>query len=90
MRARLADVRLVPARRDGSLMERAAQLASCDVVLSSDPICSELALLNGSPLVALDRSAAALPQRQGVQAVGDPSALAGLQPATVLQALGLA
>jgi hypothetical protein len=90
VRTRLTDVRLVLALSEGSLIERAAQLASCDVVLSSDPICSELALLNGSPLVALDRPAAALPQRQGVQAVGDPAQLAQLTPATVLQALGLA
>jgi hypothetical protein len=60
------------------------------VVLSSDPIVSELALLNGSPLVALDRPAGALPVRQGVQAVGDPQQLAQLTPAAVLQALGLA
>lgn len=90
VRDRLPEVRLVDALRGGSLIERAAQMASCDVVLSSDPICSELALLNGSPLVALDRPAAALPQRQGVQAVGDPAQLAQLQSAAVLQALGLA
>jgi hypothetical protein len=83
-------VRVVPAQRGGSLIERAAQLASCDVVLSSDPVTTELALLNGSPLVTLDRDAAALPQRQGVQAVGNPDQLAQLQPAAVLQALGLA
>ena len=90
LRSRLADVRVVPAQRGGSLIERAAQLASCDVVLSSDPVTTELALLNGSPLVTLDRDAAALPQRQGVQAVGNPDQLAQLQPAAVLQALGLA
>jgi len=88
--ARLTDVRLVPALSGGSLIERAAQLASCDVVLSSDPIASELALLNGSPLVSLDRSARALPQRQGVKAVGDPAQLSQVTPEAVLQALGLA
>lgn len=90
LRAKLPSVRLVQARSSGSLGERAAQLASCDVVLSSDPVCTELALLNGSPLVALDRAADGLPPRQGVQAVGDPSRLSRLDPADVLQALGLA
>ena len=90
LRSRLPDLRVVQAQRSGSLIERAAQLASCDVVLSSDPVTTELALLNGSPLVALDRPAAALPQRQGVQTVGEPSQLERLEPAAVLQALGLA
>ena len=90
VRAKLPDVRLVQATGGTNLIERAAQVASCDVVLSSEPVTTELALLNGSPLVSLDRSAAALPQRQGVQAVADPSGLASLQPAAVLQALGLA
>jgi ADP-heptose:LPS heptosyltransferase len=89
LRAKLPSVRLVQARSSGTFGERAAQLASCDVVLSSDPVCTELALLNGSPLVALDRGADALPPRQGVQAVGDPSRLSQLDPADVLQALGL-
>jgi ADP-heptose:LPS heptosyltransferase len=90
LRSRLPDLRVVQAQRGGSLIERAAQLAGCDVVLSSDPVTTDLALLNGSPLVVLDRPAAALPQRQGVQAVGEPSQLEQLQPAAVLQALGLA
>ncbi|MEY3928885.1 MAG: hypothetical protein RLZZ516_595 [Cyanobacteriota bacterium] len=90
LRSRLPDLRVVQAQRGSSLIERAAQLASCDVVLSSDPVSTDLALLNGSPLVVLDRPAAALPQRQGVQAVGEPSQLEQLQPAAVLQALGLA
>ena len=41
------------------------------------------------PLVALGRSSADLPNRQGVQGVGSRGALASLQPAEVLQALGL-
>jgi ADP-heptose:LPS heptosyltransferase len=90
VRAKLPDVRLVQATGGTNLIERAAQVASCDVVLSSDPVTTELALLNGSPLVSLDRPAAALPQRQGVQAVAAPGDLAGLQPQAVLQALGLA
>jgi hypothetical protein len=90
VRAKLPDVRLVQATGGTNLIERAAQVASCDVVLSSDPVTTELALLNGSPLVSLDRPAAALPQRQGVQAVGQGGDLAGLQPQAVLQALGLA
>ena len=70
-------------------LERAAQVASCDVVLSSDPITSELALLAGMPWWPWAAPAADLPNRQGVQGVGSSEALATLQPAEVLQALGL-
>jgi len=89
VRAKLPDVRIVEARRSGSLLERAAQLASCDVVLSSDPISCELALLAGMPLVAIGANGAQLPSRQGVQAVGEDGSLHTLNEAAVLQALGL-
>jgi hypothetical protein len=59
------------------------------VVLSSDPITTELALLCGMPLVALGRTAADLPERQGVQGIGAADRLDQLQTAEVLQALGL-
>jgi ADP-heptose:LPS heptosyltransferase len=88
VRQKLADLRVVTPLVGGSLVERAAQLASCDVVLSSDPIASELALLTGTPLVALGREPASLPQRPGVDGLGGPDlSLLGLEP--VLQALGL-
>ncbi|MFM7651877.1 MAG: glycosyltransferase family 9 protein [Vulcanococcus sp.] len=90
VRAKLPDVRIVPALRSSDLVARSAQLASCDVVLSSDPVVSELALLNGSPLVALGREPGSLPQRQGVQAVGQAGQLQVLTAEAVLQALGLA
>ena len=86
--SKLPDLRVVHALPNAKPLQRAAQIASCDVVLSSDPITSELALLAGMPLVALGRSSADLPNRQGVQGVGS-GALASLQPAEVLQALGL-
>ena len=89
VRTKLPDVRIVEARRRGSLLERAAQLASCDVVLSSDPISCELALLAGMPLVAIGARPEQLPNRQGVQAVGDAGDLPSLSDAAVLQALGL-
>ncbi|MEY3768205.1 MAG: hypothetical protein RLZZ11_1275 [Cyanobacteriota bacterium] len=89
VRTKLPDLRVVEANRNAKLLERAAQVASCDVVLSSDPITTELALLAGMPLVALGRSTDSLPQRQGVQAVGTAGQLAQLEPAAVLQALGL-
>jgi hypothetical protein len=89
VRAKLPDVRIVEGRRGGSLLERAAQLASCDVVLSSDPISCELALLAGMPLVAIGAQPDQLPSRQGVQAVGEAGSLQGLGEAAVLQALGL-
>ena len=88
VRQKLADLRVVHPLAGGSLVEQAAQLASCDVVLSSDPIASELALLTGTPLVALGREPASLPQRPGVQGLGGPDlSQLGLEP--VLQALGL-
>jgi ADP-heptose:LPS heptosyltransferase len=87
--SKLPDLRVVHASTKAKPLERAAQVASCDVVLSSDPITNELALLAGMPLVALGRSAADLPNRQGVQGVGSSGALATLQPSEVLQALGL-
>ena len=89
VKAKLPDVRIVEARRDGGLLERAAQLASCDVVLSSDPISCELALLAGMPLVAIGGRSDQLPNRQGVQAVGEAGALQNLSETAVLQALGL-
>jgi ADP-heptose:LPS heptosyltransferase len=89
VRAKLPDLRVVHAKRSSKLLERAAQVASCDVVLSSDPITTELALLAGMPLVALGADAASLPSRQGVQAVGQAGQLDQLDSAAVLIALGL-
>jgi ADP-heptose:LPS heptosyltransferase len=90
IRPRLPDLRVVQARRDGALQQRAAQISSCDVVLSSDRTSTELALLLGSPLVALGRSAVSLPERQGVQGLGEPGRLPQLGSTEVLQAMGLA
>ena len=88
VRQKLSDLRVVPPLMGTHLVERAAQVASCDVVLSSDPIETELALLTGTPLVALGRTSASLPQRPGVQGLGGPDlSQLGLEP--VLQALGL-
>jgi ADP-heptose:LPS heptosyltransferase len=72
----------------GSPRQQAARLASADVVLSSDPITTELALLLGLPLVALGRDPASLPTRQGLQGLGQASQLQALEPAAVLAALG--
>jgi hypothetical protein len=85
----LPDLRVVQALRGSKLQERAAQIASCDVVLSSDPITTELALFSGVPLVALGRDAAQLPTRQGVQGLGARGPLTQLPMAEVLQAMGL-
>ena len=72
----------------GSPRQQAARLASADVVLSSDPLSTELALLLGLPLVALGRDAATLPARQGVQGLGGNAPLPTIEPAAVLTALG--
>ena len=79
---------LTPAK-PGALLERAAQVAGSDVVLTSDPITEELALYCGVPLVALGRSADSLPTRDGVRGLADPTGLATLSDAEVLNALGL-
>ena len=89
--SRLANLRSHPLPATGlGVLQRAALLASADVVLASDPLSIELALLLGLPLVALGRSAAALPSRQGVQGLGEAGSLSGLDPAQVLSALGFA
>jgi len=89
VRSKLPELRVVQLERNSKLPQRAAQVASCDVVLSSDPTTTELALLSGVPLVALGRSEADLPRRAGVKGVGVAGQLQQLEPNDVLQALGL-
>ena len=88
IRQRLPGLRTVAAGV-GPARAQAARLASADVVLASEASCIELALMLGLPLVALGRSAAELPSREGVRGVGNPDQLAGLDSDVVLQALGL-
>ncbi|MCS5704591.1 lipopolysaccharide heptosyltransferase family protein [Synechococcus sp. FGCU-3] len=73
----------------GSPRQQAAQVACADVVLASDPIATELALLLGLPLVALGPTGP-LPERQGVQGVGSGGQLGALGTDAVLAALGFA
>lgn len=68
--------------------KRAAQVASADVVVASDPETIEWALLLGLPLVALGRPADSLPSRQGVQSLGTALELASISMESVLTALG--
>jgi ADP-heptose:LPS heptosyltransferase len=68
--------------------KRAAQVASADVVVASDPETIEWALLFGLPLVALGRPAESLPPRQGVQSLGTTVELASISMESVLAALG--
>jgi ADP-heptose:LPS heptosyltransferase len=81
---------LVPPAKPAAVLERAAQVAASDVVLSSDSITEELALYCGVPLVALGRPAESLPSREGVRGLATPSGLAALTDGEVLNALGLA
>jgi len=93
IRSRLPELRLVElvsTRPAGSPRQQTARLASADVVLASDPLSIELALLLGVPLVALGRSAESLPARPGVQGVGEAGDLAGVGTDAVLAALGFA
>ena len=92
IRARLSDLRVLDTGADGTAAkprQRVARLASADVVLASDPVSIELALLLGLPLVAL-APASPLPERQGVQAVGQPGTLNTVGIDAVLAALGFA
>ncbi len=68
------------------LQERAALVARADVVLASDRLTQELALLCGVPLVALGREATSLPARADVKGLAPA---AGLSSEAVLGALGL-
>ncbi len=93
IQVKLPNLRAVSALRGESadaLRQRAAQIASADVVLASDPVAIELALLLGLPLVALGREPASLPNREGVQGLGTSGSLGQLGTADVLVALGLA
>jgi hypothetical protein len=49
----------------------------------------ELALLSGTPVVALGRRSDSLPVRNGVQGLGSPGQLRELPASDVLKALGL-
>lgn len=90
IRSRLPNLRVVTAPAGATPQELAAQVAAVDVVLSSDPMITELALLTATPLVALGRSSDSLPPRQGVKGVGIPGSLDQLTVAEVLLALGMA
>ena len=89
IRSKLPNLRTLAGTRAGDMRKRAAQIASADVVLASDPVAIELALLLGLPLVALGRDAASLPSRAGVQGLGSAANLSQLGDAEVLAALGL-
>ncbi len=89
IRTRLPGLRLLRYRAGLAPLEHAAEVAAADVVLSSDPVTTELALLTGTPLVALGRSGDSLPARQGVQGIGSAGTLEQLSIAEVLHALGL-
>ena len=89
IRSKLPTLRTLAGTRAGDMRKRAAQIASADVVLASDPVAIELALLLGLPLVALGRDAASLPSRAGVQGLGSAANLSQLGDAEVLAALGL-
>jgi len=85
----LRSLEVGPATAAGAL-QRAALVASSDVVLASDPLSEELALLCGVPTVALGRDHDSLPQRPGVKGLTAAAGLDALSPDDVLAALGLA
>jgi hypothetical protein len=79
----------VPPASSAQLPARAALVAASDVVLASDPVTIELALLSGTPVVAMGRSNDSLPVRTGVQGLGTPGHLRDLPSNDVLRTLGL-
>jgi hypothetical protein len=79
----------VPPAPAAEIPGRAALVAASDVVLASDPATIELALLSGTPVVALGRSSDSLPVRDGVQGLGSDGHLRDLPSTDVLRALGL-
>jgi len=81
--------RQVPPAPAADIPGRAALVAASDVVLASDPVTIELALLSGTPVVALGRSSVSLPVRDGVQGLGSDGHLRELPSNDVLKALGL-
>lgn len=89
IRQRLPALRSLVLPAAGSLLERAARIAASDVVLSSDPVSEELALLCGVPLVALGRPQDSLPSRPQVKGLDAPQGLGALSGDAVLGALGL-
>jgi ADP-heptose:LPS heptosyltransferase len=85
----LNDLRVQQSLPPGSpWSQRAAQIASSDVVLASDPVSIELALLCGVPLVALGSRADDLPAREGVTGLSGTTPLTQLSVDDVLGALG--
>jgi ADP-heptose:LPS heptosyltransferase len=90
IRTRLPDLRVMEtsaSAQAGRPRQLAAGLAGADVVLASDPVSVELALLFGLPLVALGPSSP-LPDRQGVRGVGSPGGMSAVGSEAVLAALG--
>jgi len=85
----LRSLQLPPATA-ATALRRAALVASSDVVLASDPLTEELALLCGVPLVALGRGDDSLPDRDGVKGLTCRAGLGELSSDDVLAALGLA
>ena len=81
---------LQPPASAATALRRAALVAASDVVLASDPLTEELALLCGVPLVALGREEDSLPRRDGVKGLTSRSGLGALSSDAVLAALGLA
>jgi hypothetical protein len=90
IRERLPSVRFLELEppRPSDLARRAAQVASADVVLASDPITMELALYCGLPLVAVGREASSLPDRTEVKGLPTPPS-DGDGSDAILAALGL-
>jgi ADP-heptose:LPS heptosyltransferase len=80
----------LPPAGAATAQNRAALVAASDVVLASDPLTEELALLCGVPLVALGREDDSLPRREGVKGLTSRNGLSALSSDDVLAALGLA
>ena len=84
---KLPGLRTIHLGDNSALLERAAQIACADVVLTSCPVTSLLATFCGVPLVALGLSDDQLPERDVIRHLGHDN-LRFLSEADVLEAMG--
>jgi ADP-heptose:LPS heptosyltransferase len=84
---KLPGLRTIHLGDNSALLERAAQIACADVVLTSCPVTSLLSTFCGVPLVALGLSDDQLPERDVIRHLGHDN-LRFLSEADVLEAMG--
>ncbi|MAR52697.1 MAG: ADP-heptose--LPS heptosyltransferase [Propionibacteriaceae bacterium] len=87
IKEKLPGLRTIHLSENSAVAEKAAQIATSDVVLTSCPVTSLLATYCGVPLVALGISDEQLPKRDVIKYLGAED-LQSLSEADVLEAMG--